>query len=42
MTLAKEIGNFEGGCNRLALMKADDLGRGKTVDAVHRVIPVMQ
>lgn len=42
MTLAKELGHFQGGCNRLALMKADDLGRGKAVDAVHSVIPVMQ
>lgn len=42
MLLTKNLGDFQGCGDRLALMKADDLGRGKTVDAVHSVIPVMQ
>jgi len=38
MALTKAFGNIEGRGNGLALMQADDLGRGKTGDAGHRCV----
>lgn len=38
--LAKELGHFQGRGDRLALLKADDLSRGKTGDVVHDEIQV--
>lgn len=40
--LAKHFGDFQGGGDRLALVQADDLGRGKAGDGVHGVIPLMR
>lgn len=40
--LAKHLGNFQGSRDRLALMQADEIGRGKGSDAVHGVIPRMR
>lgn len=37
--LAKYFGDFQGSGDRLALVKADDLGRSKSDDAVHGLIP---
>jgi len=37
MTLAKQLGDFQRGGDRLALLQADDLGRAKAGDVVHGV-----
>lgn len=40
--LAKHLGDFQGCCDRLALLQADDLGRGKASDVAHGMSPRMR